>query len=55
MKVGVVTRSKEMDIVGGRGTTTVSPNVAKTLVKVDIDLIQIKKPSSEIKLNLTFK
>lgn len=38
--------------MGDDGTITVSLNMAETLVKFDTDLIQIKKPRNETKLNL---
>ena len=37
--------------MGGRGTITMSLNVADILLKFDIDLIQINKPRNETKLN----
>ena len=49
-KVGVVTRNKEIDVVGGgRDAITMSPKMIETLVKFETDLTQIKKPSNETK------
>lgn len=49
-KVGVVTRNKETDVVGGgRDAITMSPKMIGTLVKFETNLTQIKEPSHETK------